>query len=73
MQTYCVLRRPQDSLNCLHPRTKRYYLKAESASQAIIVANEERGWLVLGVEPGVMSAFPPQREGPSLAKTSIVA
>ena len=30
MHTYCVVLRPQQSLNRLYPQTKRYYLRANS-------------------------------------------
>lgn len=62
MRTYCVVLRPQHSLNCLCPRTKRYYLRAKSAVLAMLIASEDPEWLVCGVEPAGMSALPAQRE-----------
>jgi hypothetical protein len=61
MHTYCVVLRPQQhSLNSPYPHTKRYYLRANSAAQAMLIASEDPEWLVFGVEPAGMSALPPQ-------------
>jgi hypothetical protein len=73
MHTYCVVLRPQHSLNSLYPPTKRYYLRARSAALAILIASEDPEWLVFGVEPARMSALPPQSERSVSAKHSIVA
>ena len=73
MHTYCVILRPQHSLNSLYPHTKRYYLRANSAAQAMLIASEDPGWLVLGVEPARMSALPPQSERSVSTASSIVA
>ncbi len=69
MHTYCVVLRPQRSLNSLYPRTKRYYLRAKSAALAMLIASEDPEWLVCGVEPAGMSALPPESE--PLATTTI--
>ena len=53
MHTYCVVLRPQPSLNSLYPHTKRYYLRANSAAQAMLIASEDPEWLAFGVEPAV--------------------
>jgi hypothetical protein len=58
MHPYCVVLRPQHSLNSLYPRTKRCYLRARSATLAMLIASEDPKWLVFGVEPACMSAFP---------------
>jgi hypothetical protein len=73
MQTYCVVLRPQHSLNSHYPRTKRYYLSAKSAAQAVLIASEDPEWLVFGVEPAHMSALPPQSECSVSTKNSIIA
>ena len=57
MHTYCVVLRPQ-ALHYPFPHTKRYYLRANSAAQAILIASEDPQWLVLGVEPARLSIFP---------------
>jgi hypothetical protein len=56
MHSYCVVLRPRQALNNLYPQTKRYYLRARSAAQAIFIASEDPEWLVCGVEPASMSA-----------------
>jgi hypothetical protein len=73
MHTYCVVLRPQHLSNSLYPRTKRYYLRAKSAAQAMLIASEDPEWLVCGVEPAGMSALPPQSERSMSTKNSIVA
>jgi hypothetical protein len=73
MHSYCVVLRPQHSLNSLYPRMKRYYLRAKSASQAILIASEDPEWLVFGVEPARMSALPPQSDRAMSTENSIVA
>lgn len=73
MHTYCVVLRPQHLLNSLYPRTKRYYLRAKSAAQAMLIASEDPDWLVFGVEPARMSAPPPRSERSVSTKDSIVA
>jgi hypothetical protein len=73
MHTYCVVLRPQHLLNSLYPHTKRYYLRANSAAQAMLIASDDPGWLVFGVEPARMSALPPQSEPSVSTKNSIVA
>ena len=73
MHTYCVVLRPQQSLNALYPHTKRYYLRANSAAQAMLIASDDPEWLVFGVEPARMSALPPQGERSISTKNSIVA
>jgi hypothetical protein len=72
MHTYCVVLRPQQSLNSLYPQTKRYYLRAKSAAQAMLIASEDPEWLVFGVEPARMSAIPPQSERSVSTENSIV-
>ena len=73
MHTYCVVLRPQHSLNSLYPHTKRYYLRANTASQAMLIASEDPEWLVFGVEPARMSARAPQSEPSVSTENSIVA
>jgi hypothetical protein len=68
MHTYCVVLRPQHLLNSLYPRTKRCYLRAKSAAQAMLIASEDPEWLVCGVEPARMSVA-----SPASTKSSIVA
>lgn len=59
MNTYCVILRPQPSLNPVNSRPKRYYLSARSAVQAMFLASEDPGWFVIGVEPaGVFFPLP---------------
>jgi hypothetical protein len=60
MHAYCVILRPRQASNNLYPQTKRYYLNARSASQAMLIASEDPEWLVCGVEPAAMSAVPVQ-------------
>jgi hypothetical protein len=73
MHTYCVVLRPQYSLNSPYPHTKRYYLRAKSAAQAMLIASEDPEWLVFGVEPAGMSALPPQGDRSVSTENSIVA
>ncbi len=73
MHTYCVVLRPQRLLNSLYPHTKRYYLRANSAAQAMLLASEDPEWRVFGVEPARMSALPPQSERSIPSGNSIVA
>jgi len=73
MHTYCVVLRPQHSLNSLYPHTKRYYLRAKSAAQAMLNASEDPEWLVFGVEPARMSALQPQGDRSAFTENSIVA
>jgi hypothetical protein len=73
MHSYCVVLRPQHSLNSQYPQMKRYYLRAKSAALAILVASEDPEWLVVGVEPARMSALPPQSDRAVSAENSIVA
>jgi hypothetical protein len=42
MHTYCVLLRPQHSLNSHYPRTKRYYLRAKSAAEGMLGGGDGR-------------------------------
>ena len=44
MHSYCVVLRPQRSLNSLYPRTKRCYLRARSAALAMLIAAEDSEW-----------------------------
>jgi hypothetical protein len=62
MNIYCVVLRPQPSLNPIYSRPKRYYLRANSAVQAMLFASEDSDWLVIGVEPAGMFAPPPQSD-----------
>jgi hypothetical protein len=73
MHSYCVVLRPQRSLNSLYPRTKRCYLRARSAALAMLIASEESEWLVCGVEPAGMSALPPEGDRSVSTNDSIVA
>jgi hypothetical protein len=73
MHTYCVVLRPQHSLNSLYSHTKRYYLRANSAALAMLIASDDPEWLVFGVEPARMSAAPPQSERSVSKGNSIVA
>ena len=73
MHPYCVVLRPLHSSNSLYPRDKRYYLRAKSAAQAMLIASDDPEWLVFGVEPARMSALPPQGERSISTKNSIVA
>jgi hypothetical protein len=73
MHTYCVVLRPQHSLNSLYPRTKRYYLRDKSATEAMLIASEDPEWVVFGVEPAHMSALLPQSRCSVSTKNSIIA
>jgi hypothetical protein len=72
MHTYCVVLRPQ-SLNSPFPHTKLYYLRANSATQAMLIAADDPQWLVFGVEPARLSASAPQSERSVSTENSIVA
>jgi hypothetical protein len=72
MHTYCVILRPQ-SLNSPFPHAKRYYLGANSAAQAMLIASDDPQWLVFGVEPAGLSASGPQSERSASSESSIVA
>ncbi len=60
MNRYCVVLRPQ--LSPSYPRAKRYYLRAKSAVQAMLIVSEDPAWLVVGVEPACMFPPPPQSD-----------
>ena len=72
MHTFCVVLRPQ-SLISPFPHTKRYYLRANSAAQAMLIASDDPLWLVCGVEPARLSASTPQSDYSVSAGNSIVA
>ena len=72
MHTYCVVLRPQ-SLNSPFAHTKRYYLRANSAAQAMLIASEDPQWLVFGVEPARLSSSAPQSERLVSSENAIVA
>jgi hypothetical protein len=61
MNDYCVVLRPLPSLSPVS-RPRRYYLRAKSAVQAMLVASEDPEWVVIGVEPAGMFAPPPQSD-----------
>ena len=46
MHTYCVILRLQRALNGPYLRAKRYYLRANSATQATLIASEDPEWRV---------------------------
>ena len=69
MHTYCVVLRPQHSLNSLHPPAKLYYLSARSAAQAMLIASEDPEWVVFGIEPARLSVVASQMEGSPSALT----
>jgi hypothetical protein len=73
MHTYCVVLRAQRSLSSTYSQTKRYYLRAKSAAQAVLIASEDHGWLVFGVEPAHMSALPPQGDRSVSTENSVLA
>jgi hypothetical protein len=60
MNTYCVVLRPQPSLSPAYSHSRRYYLSAKSAVQAMFLASEDPEWRVIGVEPVGMLVSPPQ-------------
>jgi hypothetical protein len=62
MNAYCVVLRPQPSLSPAYSHSRRYYLKAKSAVQAMFLASEDPEWLVIGVEPAGMFVPPPQSD-----------
>jgi hypothetical protein len=62
MNTYCVVLRPQPSSNPVYSHPRRYYLRAKSAAQAMLLASEDPGWFVIGVEPAGMFAATPQSD-----------
>ena len=61
MHTYCVVLRPQQSLNSLYPHTKLHYIKGNSAAQAMLIASEDPEWRVFGVEPARHVCFPTRK------------
>ena len=73
MHTYCVILRAQHAWHSFYPLTKRYYLKAKSAAQAMLVASEDPEWIAFGVEPAGMSASFHRSERSRSNKNSIVA
>jgi hypothetical protein len=56
MHSFCVVLRPQRFLTSAFQRTKRYYLKANTAAQAMLVASEDPNFIVVGVEPAGLAA-----------------
>jgi hypothetical protein len=67
MNTYCVVLRPQPPLNVIYARPKRYYLRANSATQAMLIASEDPEWRVIGVEPTGMFAPPPHSSSTAIS------
>jgi hypothetical protein len=57
MNTYCVVLRPPSLFTFDRSRTKRCYLRADTADWAILMAsNDNPDWRVLGIEPGDLAA-----------------
>jgi hypothetical protein len=59
MNTYCVVLRPQPPFCTIYTRPKRCYLRANSATQAMLIASEDPEWRVIGVEPAGVFALAP--------------
>jgi hypothetical protein len=55
MHTFCVVLRQQHSLSAVYPRTKRYFLRAKTAVQAMLITSEDPEWFVIGVEPAELN------------------
>ena len=64
MYVYCVIFRPRHSIGPMqYPRTKRCYLKAETADLAILSASGDNPqWRVIGIVPDNLAAFLMQRD-----------
>ncbi len=73
MNTYCVVLRPQPSSNPVYSHPRRYYLRAKSAVQAMLLASEDPGWFVIGVEPAGMFAPPLQSDRPDSTENLHIA
>jgi hypothetical protein len=58
MENYCVILRPQVSMHTMQRRVIRYYLRAKTAVQAMLIVSDDPEWQVIGVEPASM--FPPK-------------
>ena len=57
MNTYCVVLRPPSLLCFDRSRTRRCYLRADTADWAIhLASNDNPEWRVLGIEPGDLAA-----------------
>ena len=57
MNTYCVVLRPPSLLTFDRLRTRRCYLRADTADCAIRIASDDNpDWRVLGIEPGDLAA-----------------
>jgi hypothetical protein len=57
MNTYCVVLRPPSLFSFDRLRTRRCYLRAETADWAIHLASADNPeWRVLGIEPGDLAA-----------------
>ena len=73
MHTYCVVLRPQRSLNSLYPRTKPSISEPSQLLRQCLSRRRILNGLVFGVEPAHMSALPPQSECSVSTKNSIIA
>ena len=71
MEKFCVVLRPL--VDPIYPRTKRYFLRAKTAVQAMLIVSEDPGWLVIGVEPACMFPPTPVGELPAAANNLHVA
>ena len=62
MNTYCVVLRPPSLFSFDRLRTRRCYLRAETADWAIRIASDDNpDWRVLGIEPHDLAAPQPKK------------
>jgi hypothetical protein len=60
MNSYCVVLRLRSAFRSRYPGTKRYFLSAKSAAQAVLLASDDPEWSVVGIEPAEMSVQLPR-------------
>jgi hypothetical protein len=56
MNAYCFVLRLERAFRSRYPSTKRFFLSAKSAGQAVLLASDDPKWRVVGIEPAEMSA-----------------
>jgi hypothetical protein len=60
MHNYCVVLRLLRAFRCRYPSTKRYFLSAQTAAQAVLLASDDPEWSVVGIEPVEVAAQVPR-------------
>jgi hypothetical protein len=51
MNAYCLILRLQRTFRRRYPSTKRCFLSANTAAQAVLIVSDDPEWSVVGIEP----------------------